>query len=55
MGKPFLSSKEVLKELKISSCELMHIRVSGKLKFRKKGNSYLYNTDDVKNIKFKNS
>jgi|TARA_B110000285_G_scaffold48687_1_gene55127 hypothetical protein len=31
-----LSSKEVMKKLKVSSCELMHLRVEGKLKFIKK-------------------
>ncbi len=40
----FLSSKETKKELKISSCELMHLRESGKLKYIKKGNAYFYKT-----------
>ncbi len=30
------------KELKISACDLMHMREAGKLKFIKKGTSYLY-------------
>mgnify|MGYP003664495588 CR=1 FL=1 len=38
----YLTSKEIRKELKISACELMHMRESGKLKFVKKGNAYLY-------------
>lgn len=38
----YLSSKETMKELKVSSCDLMHLRVSGKLKFIKKGNAYFY-------------
>jgi len=35
----YLNSKETMKKLKISSCELMHLRTKGKLKFIKKGNS----------------
>ncbi|TSE04042.1 helix-turn-helix domain-containing protein [Aquimarina algiphila] len=38
----YLSSKETMKALKVSSCDLMHLRVSGKLKFIKKGNAYFY-------------
>ena len=47
----WLKSKEVEKELKISSCDLMHLRVSGKLSFMKNGNSFLYNINDVENLK----
>tara|TARA_R110000765_G_scaffold61677_3_gene119351 strand:- start:7432 stop:7581 length:150 start_codon:yes stop_codon:yes gene_type:complete len=36
------NSKETMKSLKVSSCELMHLRVRGKLKFIKKGNAYFY-------------
>ena len=42
-----LTSKEVMKELKISACVLMHLREEGKLKATKKGNAYLYNEKDV--------
>lgn len=38
----WLTSKETQKHLKISGCELMHLRVSGKLIFKKKGNAYYY-------------
>jgi hypothetical protein len=38
----YLSSKEMMQELKVSSCDIMHLRVVGKLKFIKKGNAYLY-------------
>ena len=38
----YLSSKEAMKVLKVSSCDLMHLRESGKLKFIKKGNAYFY-------------
>jgi len=38
----YLNSKETMKTLKVSSCELMHLRTAGKLKFIKKGNAYFY-------------
>ncbi|MFT5757820.1 MAG: hypothetical protein ACI9LM_002556 [Alteromonadaceae bacterium] len=40
------SSKEFKKLLSISDCELMHMRVSGELKFVKKGNAFLYKLHD---------
>lgn len=38
----YLSSKETMKALKVSSCDLMHLRVEGKIKFIIKGNAYFY-------------
>ncbi|MCD1600026.1 hypothetical protein [Rheinheimera aquimaris] len=38
----WLTSKEAKKMLKVSSCELMHLRVSGKLIYKKQGNAFLY-------------
>ncbi len=38
----WLSSKEAMTLLEISSCELMHKRVSGELIFKKIGNAYFY-------------
>lgn len=38
----WLSSKETQQRLKISGCELMHRRESGKLAFKKQGNAYCY-------------
>ena len=38
----WFTSKEAQRLLKISGCELMHLRVSGKLKFKKQGNAYYY-------------
>jgi len=38
----YLSSKEMMKELKVSSCELMHLRTKGKLEYFKKGNAFFY-------------
>ncbi len=40
------TSKEFKQLLSVSDCELMHMRVSGKLKFVKKGNTYLYQLHD---------
>lgn len=47
----YLSSKEMMKELKVSSCDLMHLRTDGKLKYIKKGNSYLYLITGLKSEK----
>jgi hypothetical protein len=38
----WLSSKEALKYLKITDCELMHRRERGELKFEKRGRAYFY-------------
>ncbi len=46
----YLTSKETKVILKIQDCELMHLRQSGKLKFIKKGNAYLYIRESIENI-----
>lgn len=38
----WLSSKETKKALNVSSCELMHLRVAGKLPYKKQGNAYFH-------------
>jgi len=38
----WFSSKETMKLLKISDCELMHRRERGELKFEKRGRAYFY-------------
>ncbi len=38
----WLSSKETMRALKISGCDLMHKRERGELKYRKQGNAYYY-------------
>ena len=48
--KRYISSKEARITLKISSCELMHLRTEGKLSFIKKGNAYLYKLEDVNQL-----
>lgn len=47
--KQYLSSKETMKSLKVSSCELMHLREAGKLKYVKRGNAYFYDTANSNN------
>lgn len=42
------SSKEAKKALKISDCELMHMRLAGKLEFEKRGNAFFYLIDKSK-------
>jgi hypothetical protein len=44
----WLKSKEVMKLLKISACDLMHQRETGKLIFKKQGNAFLYELESVK-------
>lgn len=38
----WLSSKEAKKVLKVTDCHLMHMRLTGKLQFRKEGNRFFY-------------
>ena len=52
-GKDLLSSKEARKELKVTDCDLMHLRVAGKLRFDKKGNAFLYEKKEVEKVKKK--
>ncbi len=47
----YMSSKEVMKDYKISSCDLMHYRVSGRLTFQKNGRAFLYLVDDLDKLK----
>lgn len=46
----WLDSKAARKVLKISACDLSHLREAGKLQFQKRGNAYLYSVRDVKNM-----
>jgi len=46
----WLTSDQVRKRLKISTCDLAHLRQAGRLRFRKKGNAYLYSPDDCEEI-----
>jgi len=46
----WLTSKEVEKALRVDSCELMHLRLEGRIGFQKKGNAFLYAEKDVKRL-----
>lgn len=46
----WLKSADVRKLLKISTCDLAHLRQEGKIRFVKKGNAYLYSSDDCKEL-----
>ncbi len=43
----WLTSKSVMKELKIRACDLTHMREEGKFTFLKKGNAYFYDENSV--------
>lgn len=47
----WLDSKRAREELRLSSCDLSHIRGAGKLRYQKKGNAYLYLKKDIDNVK----
>ena len=49
----YLNSKETKKKLKISSCDLMHMRVAGKLRYEKLGNAFWYDKSDIEQVKQK--
>jgi len=41
--KKWLTSKEAKSLLKISDCKLMHLRLGGKIEFKKVGRAFYYN------------
>ena len=47
----WLSSKEAMKAAKIKSCDLMHYRIQGKMKFKKAGNAFFYAKESVHRLK----
>jgi hypothetical protein len=50
----FYTSKDVKTYLNIQDCVLAHARQAGKLKYIKRGNSYLYYKDSVEQLKEEN-
>lgn len=38
----WLTSNQAKAELKVSGCHLMHLRIAGKLHYKKLGNRYFY-------------
>lgn len=53
--KKWLTSKEAKALGKIKSCDLMHYRQDGKLKYIKKGNAFYYSLESIKKIKLKSN
>jgi hypothetical protein len=49
-SKKWLTSKEVIQNVKIKDCDLMHFRQQGKLEFEKRGNAYFYSEKSVQKI-----
>ena len=50
----WLSSAEARAIMRLSTCDLTHLRESGNVRFRKKGNAYLYSVDDCKKVALEN-
>lgn len=46
-GGNWLTSKEAKAVLKVSDCHLMHLRLQGKLVFKKEKNKFLYLLDQA--------
>ena len=53
MGKQseqWLRSKEAMKLIRATSCELAHLRQDGKIQFKKEGNAFLYSGVDLEAV-----
>ena len=46
----WLRSDDARKKLRVSTCDLAHLRQRGKIAFRKAGNAYLYSARDCKQL-----
>ena len=46
----FLSTRDAMDKLKISSCDLMHYRTQGRLEFEKRGNAYFYSERSLEKL-----
>lgn len=51
MEENWLNSKEALALLKGKDCQLMHLRVAGKVMYKKIGKSFYYNQSDIRKIR----
>ena len=49
-GIGWLKSDAARRALRVSGCDLSHIRETGKLRFRKKGNAFLYDPKDIERV-----
>lgn len=46
----WLKSREARQVLRVSDCELAHLRQAGKLRFMKRGNAFLYDAADCEKL-----
>jgi hypothetical protein len=47
----WLTSKEAVKALRISDCDLMHLRMDGRLEYKKERNAFLYSKNSIDKLK----
>ena len=52
-GEEWLTSAEVRKALKISTCDLAHLREDGAIRAEKRGNAYYYAAKEVEALRGK--
>lgn len=52
-GGNWMTSEAARKALRVGTCELMHLRVAGELRFKKQGNAFLYSPADVERLRSK--
>ena len=45
--KEWLDSKAARRILRVSTCELSHLREAGRIQFQKRGNAYIYSSRDA--------
>ena len=53
MAVEWLTSVEVRKALKISTCDLAHLRQDGAIRAEKRGNAFFYDATDVEALRGK--
>jgi len=46
-----MRSEDVRKVIHVGTCELAHLRMAGRLRFRKVGNAFLYNAADIDRLR----
>ena len=49
----WVRSDDALKILRVTHCDLAHLRQAGEIAFRKQGNAFLYAAEDCRNLKSK--
>jgi hypothetical protein len=52
-SRDWLTSSEARKELRVTSCDLMHLRQAGHLRFKKDRNAFLYSKEDLDQVRMK--